>query len=231
MRKKCIYLIIAMCVCTTVHQSRFGNISMADNPQPASPLIVIDPGHGGPDSGAVGVEGISEKELNLSIGKLLKKELCARGFDVVMTREDDLKIQFPEGEWSKMKDMSMRREIIESSDADMIVSIHMNSFPSDPSVHGAQVFYGNEQSKNIADDIQHELIEKINDGTNRRAMEKKDMYIFDTVDTVEILVECGFLSSAADAAALKNPRRQREIAQAISKSADDSFFQRTDIYE
>lgn len=231
MRKKCIYFIVVMCLCITMHQMTLNHISLANNPQPTKPVIVIDPGHGGPDSGAVGVDQVSEKDLNLSIAKLLKKTLSASGFDVIMTREDDLKTQFPEGEWSKMKDMSMRRETIESSNADMIVSIHMNSFPSDPSVHGAQVFYGNEQSKDMADKIQTALIEKINDGTSRTAMNKNDMYIFDTVDTVEILIECGFLSSAVDAGALQNPKRQKEIAQAVGDCITDTFFQRTDIYE
>lgn len=206
-------------------------ISMAAMPQPTKPVVVIDPGHGGPDSGAVGVEQVSEKNLNLAIGKKLQKELVFQGFDVIMTRKDDLESEFLNGEWSKMKDMSLRREIIETSDADLIISIHMNSFPADPGVHGAQVFYGNDKSKETADLIQTALIEKINDGTSRTAMSKSDMYIFDTVDTVEILIECGFLSSAVDAQALQNPQRQKDIASAISDSVTGMFFQRTDIYE
>lgn len=190
--------------------------------------VVIDAGHGGPDGGATSTEGVSEKDINLAVAKELEKELLKQGYNVVMTRQDDL--ENLNGQWDKSQDMRNRRECIEKSNASVVISIHLNSFPQDSKVHGAQVFFGNEKSKPFADHIQRTLIEIIDDGSQRVAMKKDDMYIFETVDTIEILVECGFLSNPDDAKRLQSLSFQRDLAMAIATSFARFDFLRTNIF-
>ena len=99
-----------------------------------APLVVIDPGHGGFDPGAIGMDTkVEECEINLAIAKLLKAELEQRGYRVLMTREEDKALA-----QTKKADMQARRDMIGQSGADLVLSIHQNSNP-DRSANGAMV--------------------------------------------------------------------------------------------
>src|SRR5690554_6003780 len=97
-------------------------------------LVVIDPGHGGIDSGAVGSSGTREDELNLIVALKLKNYLEEHGAKVIMTRETDEGLA-PK----KSEDMRKRVELIKESNADVVISIHMNKFPQ-TKYYGAQTF-------------------------------------------------------------------------------------------
>ncbi len=99
-------------------------------------VVVIDPGHGGFDGGAVGAQsGTAEAGLNLDVSKRLAAELTARGFYVILTRNDENAL----GD-TKRADMEARRDIMRLPYVDLVVSVHMNKF-GDRSVSGPMVFY------------------------------------------------------------------------------------------
>ena len=127
----------------------------------------------------------------------------------------------------KREDLLARKKIIEESGADIAVSIHLNSFPQDASVYGAQVFYPkkeqlrtkgrtDEQTSEIfAKAVQKALENNISDGRERSAMTKGDIIIFEDVQVPTILVECGFLSNGEEAEKLKTAEYQEKMAASI----------------
>ena len=92
------------------------------------PVVVIDAGHGGTDPGKVGVDGSLEKDINLAVAKRLKTYLEQDDIRVIMTRETDTGLYSDTDSRKKMADMKKRCEIIEESGADLVVSIHQNSY-------------------------------------------------------------------------------------------------------
>ena len=105
--------------------------------------VVLDAGHGEPDGGAVGVNGTLEKDINLSIAIKIREILESRGVRVIMTRTDDNSISDPDAltlHEKKVSDMHNREEIINNSDADLFLSVHMNSFTS-PSSSASIILY------------------------------------------------------------------------------------------
>ncbi len=189
-------------------------------------VMVIDPGHGGMDGGASSESGIQEKNINLEIAKELRKEAEKYGFRVVMTREEDIGLYDENNSVirsKKIQDLKGRKKIIDEVKPDLTVSIHLNSFKEDKRVRGAQVFYpkyADEQmvaasGKAIAESVQKALEASIDDGKERFAMAKNDIYLFKDVYTPIILVECGFLSNFDDEKNLKAPAFQQKIARSI----------------
>ncbi len=156
-------------------------------------IIAIDPGHGGTDPGKVSAKGNLEKNVNLEIALKLKKLLEDEGYKVIMTREEDS--DTCTGDYSKVEDLENRVDIIRDSGAEIVVSIHQNSFP-DSTVKGAQVFYSGDESEaeNLARSIQESLLEA--DGENRRQVRKNDdYYLFVHTEIPIVIVECGFMSN------------------------------------
>jgi len=178
-------------------------------------IIVLDPGHGYPDSGTSSADGICEKDLNLQIALLTKKILESKGFDVVLTRKNDLSLSKSKTN-NKREDLINRKKIREQANADIFISIHMNHF-SEEKYYGAQVFYNDitEENEYLAKTIQENLIE-IADPSNTR-VHKKDNSIFVLKNTniPSVLVECGFLSNSEEAMRLSDKNYQTKIAKAI----------------
>lgn len=194
------------------------------------PVIVIDPGHGGMDGGAVDAAGTAEKDLTLAIAGALAEEMAGYPVDVIMTRDSDQALYTDDGRTvreKKREDLLRRREIIEEAGAALAVSIHLNSFPQDESVYGAQVFYpkghkgrtdvpgGERTSAEYAEKVQKALEINIDDGRTREVMTKDDILLFKNINTNIILVECGFLSNPAEAEKLRTAEYQRLLARAI----------------
>ncbi len=189
----------------------------------ASKTILIDAGHGGMDGGAVGSDGTKEQQINLNIAKALGKEAEKYGLRVVFTREnEDGLYEEDSGKWSKVGDLKERKRIIEETNPDLVVSIHLNSFISDTNVHGAQVFFPKEgdktlmeENKELAEAVQGALKEQIREGADRIVLSKEGMYLFRNTERHMILVECGFLSNPEDLGNLKTERYQEKIAAGI----------------
>lgn len=180
--------------------------------------VVIDPGHGGMDSGKVGINGRYEKEINLEISIHLKEYLEKEGFKVYLTRDSDSGLYLDSDSNKKASDMKKRCDIIYSEKADIAVSIHQNSF-TDEAVRGAQVFFytHSEEGKKLANIIQ-ESIKNIADPDNTRTEKANDSYyMLINTKCPTVIVECGFLSNREEADRLSQEEYQILIAKAIGE--------------
>ncbi len=182
--------------------------------------IIVDAGHGEPDGGAVGNHGVLEKDLNLSIALLLQQYLEQSGAEVILTRSDDNGIYDENSRTIRQKkrtDLSNREKIIEKSDADLFVSIHMNKF-TDSRYSGPQVFYSanHQASKPLAEQVQKEMIEVLEPVSEREIKKAgKEIYLLNQTKIPAILIECGFLSNDREEQLLMDETYQKKTAWAI----------------
>lgn len=181
-------------------------------------VIVIDPGHGGIDPGAVGVSGSLEKDINLSIAKYLREYLEKSGSVVIMTREEDIGLYSQSGTIrnKKNEDLRNRKNIIKNSKADIFISIHLNSFKQSR-YYGAQTFYpaNNPMGKELAKIIQEELINVLDNNNTRVPLSNDSIYIIKGLEIPTVLVECGFLSNPDEEKKLMETDYQKKIAWAM----------------
>lgn len=206
-----------------------GQVSAESRGDGEKPVIVIDAGHGGIDEGASGADGTSEKDINLAIALKLKEVIEGYPAEVVLTRKDgeELLEGYDGSGGRKRYDMENRKKIIDESRPTLTISIHLNSFPSDESVCGAQVFYpkkheartnsrtDEQTSESFADGVQKALANSVSGSENKGALTKNDIFLFRNIDSPIILVECGFLSNASEREKLKTAEYQEKIAAAI----------------
>lgn len=183
-------------------------------------VIALDAGHGGPDGGAVSRQGVIEKDINLAITLYLRDYLQQSGAVVVMTREGDYDLADSSTRgYSKRKteDLKQRVKVIEDKKADLFISIHMNSIPSNR-WSGAQVFYYPNHSDNVAlaGLIQEEMKRNL-ENTDRVAKTVKTVYILQALKIPSALVEVGFLSHPEESMLLKDVEYQRKVAASIYK--------------
>lgn len=191
--------------------------------------IILDAGHGGFDGGASSPNGVLEKDINLEIVKRIKYVAEKNNIKVLMTRDEDKALNDNYNltiRGKKNEDMTNRKKLIDNSNANLALSIHLNSFPSDSSVRGAQVFYPSkkcssenyEVNKRLSEDIQNSLEENIDDGKERFSMEKDDLFLFKNSKLPTILIECGFLSNSNDVVNLCKPTFQNKFAITVVES-------------
>ncbi|WP_110067577.1 N-acetylmuramoyl-L-alanine amidase CwlD [Cytobacillus oceanisediminis] len=180
-------------------------------------IILLDPGHGGPDGGA-GDEGALEKDIALDVSLKVRDYLQEQGALVIMTREGDQDLA-PEGTRGysrrKVEDLKKRLEMINTSDSDFYVSIHLNSIPS-PRWRGAQTFYapGIKENAKAAKFIQDEFRRNL-ENTTRNSKPLNNVYILKYAKKPGVLVEVGFLSNPSERASLKTEDYQNKIAASI----------------
>jgi N-acetylmuramoyl-L-alanine amidase len=177
---------------------------------------VIDPGHGGADGGAA-ANGLIEEDVNLAIGITLRDMFAMNGFEVLMTRETDISIHDPGitgNRKQKTSDLKNRLKLAEARPDTIFISIHQNKFTSAKS-RGTQVFYGgkNPLSERLAKLMQADFAEMLQP-ENKRECKKagKNLFLMYEANCPAVLVECGFLSNAQDAALLADPEYQNKIA-------------------
>lgn len=208
--KMCSFLIAGLILGAVLIAPGYRDISVMVSQMAEVPVIVIDPGHGGIDGGAQSTDGKCEKDINLSIARQLKAELEKEGIHVILTRDGD-KGLYDEPQMGavrslKTQDMRARKRIIDEADADLTLSIHLNSFTQDNSVKGAQVFYPQngdkitvDKSKKAAKIIQKNLNKMINTEKPRTELGKSDVLLLREAVVPTVIVECGFLSNREDA--------------------------------
>lgn len=175
--------------------------------------IVIDAGHGGIDKGAEGFsKKVYESDINLDIALKLQIYLEKAEIGVVMTRKDKNGLYGSKEEGFKKRDMLKRREIILSSDAELVVSIHLNKYPTS-SRKGAQVFYkqSSEMGMLAAKKIQQQLNTNINLDRAYPIL-KGDYYILNCSDIPSVIAECGFVSNPEEEQLLTTSEHQDKIA-------------------
>lgn len=179
-------------------------------------VVVIDCGHGGIDPGKTSAEGYKEKEINLAIGIFLKELLEQNNFKVVMTRMDDNGLYSESDHNKKVADMKKRCQIISDSNADIVVSVHQNSF-QDGSAKGAQVFYykHSAQGKKLAECVQKSFKANLDESNNRVEKADNTYYMLVHTKAPTIIAECGFLSNVSETKLLIDESYQRKVAEAI----------------
>ena len=180
--------------------------------------IIIDAGHGGIDGGALGHSGVKESDINLKIALKLRTLLEQNGAIVLLTRDDDRGLYSESGtvREKKREDLRSRKELVEGSDADLFISIHLNSFPQSQ-YYGAQTFYpkNSEESKRAAEYIQEELIRVLNNENKRVSKVKDDIYLLKHSTIPTVFVECGFLSNPLEEMELQKNQYQKKVAWSI----------------
>ncbi len=176
-------------------------------------IVVIDPGHGGYDCGAIGPNGTKEKDLTLVVSKKLGNLLDQVGAIVVLTRDDDRDFLTAGTGTKKRRDLEGRLKIIEKYDADLYINIQANSFGSTWS--GSQTFYNkkNEDNKKLAEFIQSEL--QIVSNTHRKIKTDTTTYMLKKIEIPSVLVEVGFISNSEEEKRLIDSEYQGKIAEGI----------------
>lgn len=183
-----------------------------------NPCIVLDAGHGGEDSGKVGINHALEKDINLKIVLLLKKELEKEKIQVILTRTQDTGLYTKNSTNKKIEDLSNRCSIIEKANPSLAVSIHQNSYHEEE-IHGPQVFYykTSKNGKLAAQLIQESFNDLIGEEKNTRKIKSNDSYYLLLHTKAPIVIcECGFLSNSEEANQLVTQEYQEKIAKCIA---------------
>ncbi|MCP8617997.1 N-acetylmuramoyl-L-alanine amidase CwlD [Salirhabdus salicampi] len=181
-------------------------------------IVVIDPGHGGVDGGAVGSDETLEKDVALSTAEHLRNYLQQAGALVYMTRETDRDLAAEDTKGlskRKVEDIRKRVQLIKDKDPDFFVSIHLNAIPS-KKWSGAQTFYNPalKESEHLAKFIQSEIRRNLKN-TDRKAMALNNIYLLKHSGKPGALVEIGFLSNPHERDLLKTDEYQLKMAGSI----------------
>ena len=182
--------------------------------------VVIDPGHGGEDGGAVSPDGVMESQINVAVSHRLSDLLRFAGQRTLLIRTEDVSVH-TEGDTMrarKVSDIHHRVEIVNATEGAMLLSIHQNSLPSSRVTHGAQVFWNTgEGAETLAGVVQDALNTAINTGNEKLPRKiPATIYLMNHVTVPAILVECGFLSNSTETARLQEPSYQLKLAAAIA---------------
>lgn len=227
--KKAIDILMAVVLLAGVFYSTFFGLAYspeseaADNePVEKKYSVVIDAGHGGNDPGKVASDGTEEKDINLAMALCLGNMLEDAGYDVIMTRMEDVSLSSESDVNRKAADMKARCSAAEN--ADIFVSIHQNSF-SDPDVRGGQVFYyrHSDKGKKLAGYIQQAIKEKADSDNTREAKSNEEYYLLLHTACPSVIVECGFLSNPEEAELLKSEEYRQRICEAVVCGIDEYF--------
>ena len=185
--------------------------------------IVIDPGHGGSDSGAIGPTGIMEKSVTLRVSRELKRLLEAEGATVILTRTGDTEVSSKGANATSVEELEARCEVANRADADIFLSIHADAF-TNREVKGTTAYYytkGTQQSKRLADSVRTALIDAI--GTVDRGTQTSNFYVVKHTDMPAILVEISFISNPDEEKMMNSPEGIKKIAQGIADGIADYF--------
>ncbi len=223
LKKSVILCIIAVVISVVLMGTMLGiaplnNVAKIASTKPYT--LVIDAGHGGVDSGVTGVSTkVKESDINLAISKKLSNIANNSIFNTVMTRKTADGLYGLATNGFKQRDMKKRKEIINNSGADFVISIHQNRFSSS-SRRGIQVFYsdnGNKDTIRFAEYMQNYLNITLNIPTINRsfACQNGDFYIVKCSNIPTIIIECGFLSNVEDEKLLIDTKYQDKLVSNI----------------
>lgn len=183
------------------------------------PVIVLDAGHGGLDSGAVGKNGVLEKDVNLDVVLDLRDMLEMSGFEVVLTRDADISIYDAGVEGirnQKLSDMDNRLEIIQKYPDSIFLCIHQNNY-TDPQYFGAQMFYNNNNPDNrtLAQIMQRRFAD-LQPGNDREIkLSGNELFLLKSNPNPSLMIECGFLSNPEEEQKLSTKEYRQKVAFTI----------------
>ena len=169
--------------------------------------VVIDPGHGGNDPGAIGIGGIREADVVLEVSKIVKKLLTDKGVKVDLTRKNEIDLDLPP-----------RVSLANNSDADIFVSIHANaSRGKRRDINGLETFYYRGwRGRLLAKKIQKQIL-RVSPGSPDRGVKQGRFYVINNTSMPAVLVEIGFLTGRLDARRLEKASHRKRLAYAIAK--------------
>ncbi|MBN4001252.1 N-acetylmuramoyl-L-alanine amidase [Nostoc sp. LPT] len=176
--------------------------------------IVLDPGHGGKETGASGPTGYLEKDVNLVVSKLLRDDLVKEGATVVMTREDDRELSLAE-----------RQAIISKEEPCIAISIHHNSLPDDgdaEKIKGFAAFWYQPQAHNLAIFLQNYVVKKL--GKPSYGVFWDNLALTRPAAAPSVLLELGFMSNPDEFEQIVNPEEQKKMADAIAQGITEWFM-------
>lgn len=183
------------------------------------PVLVIDPGHGGMDGGAVASDGTVEAQINLAVSLRMEELAQLIGVETEMTRREDVSLHDASADTVRAKkasDLKNRTALANAVPGGVVVSIHQNSLPEVPSVCGAQVFYSAaEGSRELADAVQSALNDVLNPKPKETKQAGSSVYLLQHATSPSILVECGFLSNPQETVQLNTTAYQTKLALTI----------------
>lgn len=186
--------------------------------------IVIDPGHGGNDSGAIGPTGVMEKTVTLNVALELRRLLEAEGAEVIMTRETDRTVSDKGAKASDVEELGARVEVANRIGADIFISIHADSFTR-PEARGTTGYYYSKSTsgrgRELADCIRRNLVEQL--GTPSRGTQPCNFYVVKNTNMPATLIELGFISNKDEEALLNSEDGVRRAAQGIFDGIEDYF--------
>jgi len=175
----------------------------SNRPNQSRPLVVIDPGHGGRDPGAIGIGGLQEKDVILPISQQVARILEQQGMQVRLTRNNDTFVSL-EG----------RTTMANNLNADLFVSIHANAISLQrPDVNGLETYYF-QSGRDLAATIHRNILQRVN--VRDRQVRQARFYVLRQSRMPSVLVEVGFVTGREDAANLRNSNYQRQMAEAIA---------------
>jgi N-acetylmuramoyl-L-alanine amidase len=176
-------------------------------------LVMIDPGHGGKDSGAVGIGGLQEKNIILPISQKLARILQQNGVQVILTRNSDYFVS-----------LQGRVNLAERANADVFVSIHTNSAGLQrPDVSGLETYYY-DSGLGLARIVHNSILRSVN--VRDRGVRRARFYVLRKSSMPSILVEAGYMTGREDIAKLRNPQYQNQMAEAIARGVLQYLKQR-----
>lgn len=211
-------LTVACFLCAVFLGSRAVSVMAESVPMERENCIIIDAGHGGEDGGATSCTGIPESRYNLEISLRLNDLFHFLGYDTKMIRTTDISV-YTKGKTiaqKKNSDLKERVRMVNDIENGLLLSIHQNNFP-DSRYSGAQIFYADtEGSQFLAKQLQDSFIATLNPGSSRQSKKSSGIYLMEHIQCTGVLVECGFLSNAAEEAKLANPEYQKKVCCVIA---------------
>ncbi len=212
------FLTISLLLLAVMGGSRAVTVISESMPIARACCIVIDPGHGGEDGGAISCTGKPESAYNLEVSLRLRDLLHLLGYQTKMIRTRDISV-YTEGKslsQKKISDLKERVRRIADTENALVLSIHQNNFP-DERYSGAQVFYAaSGDSETLAKALQTNLREILNPGGHRQAKKSDGVYLMEHIGCTGVLIECGFLSNPEEEAKLRSEDYQKKLASVIA---------------
>lgn len=212
-------LIMCVCIVAVLSINLKKQYAWASASAVVKPQIILDAGHGGFDGGAVASDGTVEKDINLKITLSVADFLRQSGFEVILTRTNDVSTDDVETDkiaTRKKSDLKNRLNLMKDYKDAVFVSVHLNKFTTS-AASGSQVFYSkNKQSQKLGDCIQKSIVTYLqpeNVRVNKQAT--SSMYLLYHATVPSVLVECGFLSNKVELEKLKTNDYQNKMAFCI----------------
>lgn len=185
--------------------------------------VVIDPGHGGSDTGAIGLNGVREKDVTLAVGLELRQLLAAAGAKVLMTRTTDRDVAFIGA--TDVQELAARSAIANKAGADLFISLHADAF-ADHAARGSTIYYFPKTNADelLAESIQYQLSQS--EGLFDRGSQENDFYVLDHTEMPSALVEMAFISNPDEEKLLRSKAFQKKAALGIYKGLL-TYFRKT----